>query len=197
MNRNIKYKPRETYKPKTFTYKGQKYRYDDYETLVYQYEHFRPIYNKALKEYGRGRQRYQLLPAGEKTYSYLEKQLKMMVGRLKTGKFEASITSFRDAFLQALNWRVEGNGAFESDEVMGLVAIIDKMHHTQLQAFYNSLSPAERSILFDISIYYDADTNNAQRYAGRTIEKLVEFAKGNKKLQAILEEVAEDYAIMI
>lgn len=197
MARNNKYRPRQQYKSKSFKYRGQKYSYDDYETLVYQYEHFRPIYNKALRDYGKGRQKYQLLPAGEKTYSYLEKQLKMMVGRLKTGRFETSISDFKRAYLQALNWRVEGNGVNESDEVMGLVAIIDKMHHTQLQQFYNSLSPAERNILFDISAYYDVSTNNAQMYAGKTIEKLVEFARHNPKVRTILEKVAEDYAIMI
>ena len=161
------------------------------------FEATRQQYNKALQEYGKGRQRYKVQPAGQKTYGYLEKQLKMMTRRLNTGVFEQTGGQFKNAFVQALNTQIETYGEYDSDEVFALVEIFDRMHHTQFTSFYNSLSPALRGVLFDTSNYYESDGSNASSFAGRTIEELVKFAKNNPKVRQILEEVAEDYAIMI
>lgn len=196
-NRNIKYRPRTSYKTHNVKVKGDKYTYDTWETAVYTYEKLRPIYNEGIRQYGRGRQRYQLLPAGQKTFSYLDKQIKMMAHRINTGIYEQTGGQFKNAFLQAINSHIEQYGAYYSDEVFALVDIFDRMHHTQFTAFYNSLSPSLRGILFDTSNYYNSNGDNATSFAGRTIEELVKFARNNPKVRQILEEVAEDYAIMI
>ena len=185
------------YTTKKVRIRGQTFEFSTREELENLYEGLRPTYNKGLVEYGKGKARYQLQGVGNKSYSYLEKQVRMMARRLNTGVYEQTAGQFKNAFVEALNTHIEIYGDYDSDEVFAVVDIFTKMHHAQFAAFYNSLSPAERGTLFDTTNYYESDGTNASSYAGKTIEKLVEFAKGNKKLQEILEEVAEDYAIMI
>ena len=173
------------------------YTYSNKEELINVYEKLRKAYNVGITRYGRGRERYQIQNVGQKTYKHIEDQVKMMARRLGTGIYEQTGGEFKQAFISAINTHIETYGEYDSDEVFALALIFDKMHHTQFTSFYNSLSPTLRSTLFDTSNYYQSDGSNASSYAGRTIEELVKFAKNNPKVRQILEEVAEDYAIMI
>lgn len=173
------------------------YTYSNREELVNVYEQLRKAYNVGITRYGKGRQRYQLLPAGQKTYSYLEKQVKMMARRLGTGIYEQTGGEFQKAFIDAISDSVERFGSSVSVELEVLLAIFESMHHTQFAAFYNSLNQVDRSIYFDTSDYYDSNESNATKYAKDTLKKLVEFAKDNPKVRDILDSVALDYGIKL
>lgn len=181
------------YKTKTIRLGNKSFTYANRQELVDIYESFRPEYNKRIAEYGRGRQRYQLQPAGTKTYSYLEKQVKMMFRRIKTGVFEQTGGEFQRAFVDAISGSIERFGSTASVELQILLTIFESMHHTQFTSFYNSLKPVERGIYFDTTDYYDSNESNATQYAKDTLKKLVEFAKSNPKVRDIVGSVLLDY----
>lgn len=172
---------------------GETYYYSSREELVNLYEKFRETYNQGIKAYGKGRQRYQLQGAGKKTYTYLDKQLRMMARRINTGVYEQTGAQFKRAFIESLYNNNEIFGDLYGEDVEILINIFERMHHTQFTSFYNSLSKTDRAILFDTDNYYLTSGSNAIEFAERTIKKLIEFAETNNKVKKIIIQLAEYY----